>query len=188
MKGARQTAEDSKIVSLPLVRAKAEPAWGHHENAVRRFLSRVLVDRQEVSDVFQDFCVRMIEQGKPKPEDAYSRGYLLKVALNLVRDRLRRAKARRHDQHVDIDGIELAAAQHTPEDAAHWAQGAHIVKEALKELDPKRSKVFLLYRVKQLTLKEISEETGLPQRTVERYVTHALDHCLNSLQKNGWQR
>jgi RNA polymerase sigma factor (sigma-70 family) len=163
----------------------AEPLWGwvgavidEHDSALRRFLRRWLSDPQEISDVTQEVYLRLMRGGSPGKLNDNARAYVFTTAVNLVRDRRRRERARHFDRHVSLEEAEsVTCPTQSPEENAQWLQQVELLKAALRGLEPRYRQVFVLHKIMNRTYPEIAAEMGVCVRTVERYLTIALAHC-----------
>jgi RNA polymerase sigma factor (sigma-70 family) len=175
-------------VTEPAARA-AEPPWGwvgavidEHDGALRRFLRRWMSDPQEISDVTQEVYLRLMRGGSPGKLSDNARAYVFTTAVNLVRDRKRRARARHLDQHVPLEEAEsVRCPTQSPEETTQWLQQVELLKAALRGLEPRYRQVFVLHKIQNRTYPEIARELGVCVRTVERYLTIALAHCRQKL-------
>lgn len=166
-----------------------DPLWGwvgavidEHDGALRRFLRRWLSDPQEISDVTQEVYLRLMRGGSPAKLDDNARAYVFTMAVNLLRDRKRRERARRVDRHVPLEEAEsVKCPAQSPEDSAQWLQQIELLKAALRELEPRYRQVFVLHKIQNRTYPQIAEELGVCVRTVERHLTIALAHCRQKL-------
>lgn len=168
----------------------AQPLWGwvdavidEHDGALRRFLRRWLSDPQEISDVTQEVYLRLMRGGSAVKLNDNARAYVFTTAVNLVRDRKRRERARHLDRHVPLEEAEsVKCPTQSPEENAQWLQQVEQLKQALRGLDPRYRQVFVLHRIGNRTYPQIAAELGVCVRTVERYLTIALAHCRQQLE------
>lgn len=133
---------------------------------VRRL--RTHVDAERAADVVQETYLRAAPYGDIR----HPRSFLLKIALNLIRDEARRAS--RHDDFSQ----RVPALQHT---AAEQADEV-MLKQILVGMPELYRDVFLLHRFGGLSYAEIAETRGLKLKTVEWRMARALEYCVARLE------
>lgn len=127
-----------------------------------RILHRVGADR--ASDVVQDTYMRAAPY---RARDIrHPKAFLLRIALNLVRDESRRTKASSVGFHLAQD-LEEAAPQ----------VDALMLKQIILTMPPLYRDIFVLSRFGGMTYDEIAAARGLNAKTVEWRMSKALAHC-----------
>jgi RNA polymerase sigma-70 factor (ECF subfamily) len=168
-----------------------EQAFKEHDQAIRNFLLSATGSATEAEDILQEMYLNLVKK-QPKQDqftasnNGIPKAYLLVAATNIIRDRKRRDRVRSMDLHRSIDDYACKDGSPLVENQLIWRQGVQIVDTALKELKPIYREVFLLHRLENLSFPQISERTGIPLRTVQRYSSHALLHCKEALEKHRW--
>lgn len=149
---------------------------------LRAYFTRQIGAGPEVEDYVQDVFVRVLSAA-PTERVGNWRGFLLRVASSLVIDRFRRDRARRRDQHQDLETVGELVDDHavTPEQAVIGRQSLERLEEALRQVDPIARNVFLLVRVDGLRHREVAERLGMDTRTVTRLVDRVLVHLARHL-------
>lgn len=155
--------------------ATIEQLFLQHRLSLLRYLRRLVGCEQDALDLVQECFARLLNQ--TAPDTKLTRAYLFTVALNLARDRGRRAVTRSEHAHQPLDDMELVDTRFTPDDEFMWRQGLERLQMALKELPPRRRKIFLLRRFRQLSTQEIADVLNVSKRTVERELVATLEHC-----------
>ena len=171
--------------------AIVEQAFKEHDKAIRRFLLSATGSVTETEDILQEMYLNLVKKRPSQDQFTASdtgipKAYLLVAATNIIRDRKRRDRVRHIDRHSSIDDSSYKDTSPLVENQLIWRQGIQIVDIALKELKPVYREVFLLHRLENLSFPQISERTGIPLRTVQRYSSHALQHCKKALEKHKW--
>ncbi len=168
-----------------------EQALKEHDKSIRTFLLSATGSVTETEDILQEMYLNLIKK-QPKQDQftasdqGIPKAYLLVAATNIIRDRKRRDRVRNSDRHSPIDEYACKDTSPLVENQLIWRQGVKIVDTALKELKPIYREVFLLHRLENLSFPQISERTGIPLRTVQRYSSQALLHCKEALEKHRW--
>lgn len=148
-----------------------------HHRALLRFIGRMSVTPDEAHDMAQDVFLRIVRQNEPEKLQKTPRAYLYQIAVNLMRDKIRKAHSKKTEELAEFNESEIVSPVKTPEIQAGWQQCIRLLKEAVKELPEQQRKIFLLHRFHHRTCREISAELDIPIRTVERYLGQALAHC-----------
>lgn len=155
--------------------ATIEEMFLQHRVSLLRYLRRLVGCEQDALDLMQECFARLLNQADSGAK--LTRGYLFTVALNLARDRGRRAVTRAEHAHQPLDDVELVDTQSTPYEEFVWNQALERLKAALSELPPRQRKIFLLRRFRHLSTGEIAELLNVSKRTVERELVATLEHC-----------
>lgn len=180
--------ETSDDVLMAAVARGEEAAFGllvrRWESQVRRFLLAMLGSPEEAEDLTQDTFVKVFaEAGRYRPEGMF-RSWLLRIAGNLARSRLRRRKvigwlpfdAARHDR---------PAAGTDPQQALEEDQAARAVREALKALPERQRQALVLHRFSGLKYREIAEAMDTTLPGVESLIQRGLAGLRGILEKQG---
>lgn len=160
-----------------------------HDAALRRFLRRTLRDGEDADDVLQETYARLLQRSQKGGIEDFPRSYLFMIATNIIRDMRRRAAVRMKSGVHEGDGgafFEAPDPVPTAETALIWRDGANIVHRALASAKPDHVRIFWLHWGEGLTFPEISRQTGIPLRTVERYASQTLQRCRKALEEKKW--
>lgn len=109
------------------------------------------------------------------------RAFLFRIAANLVVDHVRKQRHRQHENYEDIEDRTITSLL-GPEDSVCGAERLEKFKNALAELPKDQRQAFLLNRFEGLSHKEIAQSMGISDKTVQRYIAKAFDHCLNHIE------
>jgi RNA polymerase sigma-70 factor (ECF subfamily) len=139
-----------------------ERVYREHGNWLMAFLRRRF-GHQDAEDFAQETYLRAVSV---EAHVRNPRAFLVRIALNVARDQIRRRKAR------PVLVREGAPAL----DEASQAE-ALLLKQAILALPPKLQEVFLLSRFAGLTYEEIAHRCGISVKTVEGRMTKALAMC-----------
>lgn len=137
------------------------------------WLSRTLRHRfkmQGAEDIVQETYLRVAGQTEVRSP----RALLLRVAINIARDQLRRTIVR--DRHAS-QASRAAYLLLSPADQAE----ALLLKQIVLSLPAADREIFILSRFRGLTYDEISLHSGLSIKTVEWRMSRALAHCAKLL-------
>jgi RNA polymerase sigma factor (sigma-70 family) len=151
-----------------------------YSEALRRFLARRHIRRDEVADIVQETYCRVLKSGELQAI-RHPRAFLFQVASNVV---LNAAKHRRSVGEVDpIDASSAEIVDESPSPYRHLKaeQDLGVVRAALAELAPRCREVFVLNRFENRSYTEIAEELDLSVSMIEKYVSQALAHLRKRL-------
>ncbi|MGN8896328.1 RNA polymerase sigma factor [Flavonifractor sp. HCP28S3_F3] len=143
-----------------------------YENTLYRAALSILGDPQEAEDVVQEAFLRLWEKAPIFESPAHERAWLLKVAVNGCKSRLRSPWHRRTAPLLDS----YPAAD--PEEQA--------VLEVIQSLPPKDRTVLHLYYYEGYQTAEIAAMTGWREGTVRSRLARARDR-LRELLKGEWE-
>jgi RNA polymerase sigma-70 factor (ECF subfamily) len=155
-----------------------------YRGPLSHYLMELLRSKEEAEEILQETYIRIIQTDSLDRLEARARGYLFKIATNLVPDRIRSRRARAVDQHIslgDINDIELISESAGPDSLTEWRQSLQKIKDCLMELQPRCRHVFILHVYEQLTLREIAGILHISSKTVERDLALALELCQTRL-------
>lgn len=134
-----------------------------------RYLRRIWRDREELYDLRQEIYVRVYEAaGKSRPHSP--RSFLFSTAKHLVTDRVRRSRVLRIDAVGDLEALNLATEDTTPEHELHGRQQLMHLANALSALPPRCREVVWLRRVDELSQKEVASLMKISEKTVETQI------------------
>lgn len=143
--------------------------------ALRTFVARRIADPQEVEDLVQEACTRLIARSREHVLEE-PRSYLFRIAANLIADRHRRA----HPMAMLVDD-HLPPVRPVQEDGRRVADLQALLDAALDELGPRCRAVFILCRFDERSTSEIARELGISVRMVQKHLTHAVTHLYERL-------
>lgn len=178
-------AQDECFVATPVSTDNTETEAGaipgsmcdpeRHRPALTRYFKRHWGRGPEAEDLVQEALLRLIRS--PRPIDN-EEAYVIRIAGNLIRDKLRREQSRQAKQHVPLeDNISFLATEEPGcervyESKRQWER----VLAALQELPPRCCQVFLLQRYEGWTYTAIAKHLGISASAVEKHMMRALLH------------
>ena len=153
---------------------------------LRRFILRRTGSPAIAEDVVQETWIRATASGAVMPDNP--RAYLYRMAGNLAIDHLRRNRRRETWVDGDADDGTLARIESrspAPDDVVAARQEWHILTQAVAELPDKCREVFLLYRGRGLTMRQVADTLNISDKTVEKHIARAMIHCRRRLRDAG---
>jgi len=151
----------------------------HYSSDLLTFFCRK-VGEPDADDLVQEVYLRALTSPssaaviKPK-------AFLYKIATNLVVDYVRKQSHRQHDNYEEIEDRTITSLL-GPEDSVHGSERLKKFREALAQLPADHRRAFLLNRFEGLSHAEIAEFMGLSDKTVQRYIAKAFEHCLSCIE------
>lgn len=146
------------------------------------FFMRRVRDRAEAEDLTQEVLLRAVAAGRDARIE-HAPAYIFKIAVNLLRDRQRRAAGRGPGFFVPLDEVlagelknELALDDFSPERVLLTESALADVLRSLDELGERTRNIFILFRIENMKQKDIAALYGIGQSTVEKHVMKAVLH------------
>ena len=153
---------------------------------IARAVSRI-VPPHEVEDIVQETYVRLCQVAKPD-QIQHPKSYLFRTARNLALDSVKRAENRLGEPWNERleEGFGNAGAEvdEVLEQAASSEEFGRFC-EAVQLLPVQARRVFVLKKVYGYSQREIAEELGLAQSTVEKHVALAVRRCAEYMSRHG---
>jgi RNA polymerase sigma-70 factor (ECF subfamily) len=152
---------------------------------VFRFALASLRDRDGAEIVAQD-CFLKVWQARARFRGECSlHSWVMQIAVNLVRDRVRSRRLRFWKSAVEIDTVTrwMPDAHLSPEAQALAKERVEAVWLATAKLSGKQRTVFLLRFVEEMELREIAAVTGMKEGTVKIHLFRALEAARKRLGK-----
>ncbi len=159
-----------------------ELAFRAHATELRSFLHRQLRNPETAADLAQETYLRLLRQPPRKPV-LNLRGFIFKIARNLVIDHARSSQIR---EHLD-EGIAYLyeVTGESPElfDVVVAQQDLAAMAHALNRLPVQCQHIFTLCRLQNLPHKEVASQLQVSISTVEKKLAIALDFLSQCLQR-----
>ncbi len=157
------------------------------EHQVRAFLIHMLGSVEEAEDLTQDTFVKVFAQARTYRPEGMFQSWLLRIAGNLARSRLRRRKVVRW-LPFDIGRHDRPGAGPDPHQELEADQTRAAVNRALAHLAPRQRQALVLHRFQGLSYKEVAVamDTSLP--AVESLIQRALAILRAELKSQGVER
>ena len=143
-----------------------------HHKAVRSLLYRLGI-RQELDDMVQDVFLRVCHSWRQFRGDAIPRTWILKIAVNLVKDS-------RKKRRLDID--DSAGEVIDPVTAADPVLASEISR-AIGRLKEESRLVFVLCVIEEYTMLEAAEILSIPAGTVKSRLFYAKSEIRAQLER-----
>ena len=151
-----------------------------YEQRVFRFLLASTRDRDIAQTLTQETFLRAWSHRTSFREDCSISTWLMRIALNLLRDHTRTQRFRFWKRvsaaAVDVSDVSehIPNYDSSPEDRLAAKQQLALIWDAVAQLSQRQRTIFLLRFVEELDLSEIAATTGLPISTVKSHLYRAL--------------
>jgi len=160
-----------------------------HLPAVHRILSRAVGDPETAADLAQETFLRAWQRmHRYEPQGRY-RGWIIRIALNLLRSHLRREKLRRllllrgrENLPPALTGLGTDAG---PDALAAVRDARRMLAQLLATLPPRYREPFLLKHLEELTYEEISEILGVSRGALKVRVHRARERLAAEARRLG---
>jgi RNA polymerase sigma factor (sigma-70 family) len=159
----REQASPVEVELAGLYRAEAP-------RLLRLFGQRVGPER--APDLVQESFARLAARRAGHPPISSPAGYLVRIAVNLLRNPQEAKRRRAQDQQLAFDDLSHGAVDpHARLEARDMLQR---LDKAVLRLKPKTRMIFIAHRVEGLSYAQIAERTGLSIKGVEKQISKAL--------------
>jgi RNA polymerase sigma factor (sigma-70 family) len=155
-----------------------------HGQRLRRFLaSRLRHGAADVQDLAQEVFLRLLRIDHHETIRS-SEAYLYMVAFHVLHQHVLRRSAMPEAVEITalIDQLESAPGS-DPVTQSETQQQLEELHGALQQLSPKAQAVLLLHRRDGYSLEEIGAQLGISRAMAAKYLSKALLHCRQRLQK-----
>ena len=142
-----------------------------------------IVPPHEVEDIVQETYVRLCRVAGPG-RIRHPKSYLFRTARNLALDSVKRAEHRLGQPWKEDIGNAGAEVDEVFERAVSSEEFGRFC-EAVRLLPVQARRVFVLKKVYGYSQREIADELGLAESTVEKHVALAVRRCAEHMRKSG---
>jgi RNA polymerase sigma factor (sigma-70 family) len=165
---------------------EAERLMARFHGPLMSFFLRRVRDREDAEDLTQEAFLRILRRDEAVPVDN-PESYVFRVAVNLLRDRARRAASHRASEHASLDdqAADLAASgkvepalveDRQPERVLLSQESLAEALQVLEELGPRTRDIFMLARLERMKHRDIAAVYGMTISAVEKHVAKAAVH------------
>jgi len=155
-----------------------------HEPALRAWLFRRRVNGLETDDIIQETYA--VLAALPAVEHIASpRAYAFQTANSIILRHLRRARIVRIDAIGDVESLDAALDEPSPEQQASARQDLRRVNELIAALPAKRREAFMLRKVEGLSQRNVALQMGISESTVEKHISRALRTLMAAMKTGG---
>lgn len=150
---------------------------------MHRAVRRRGLDPALTTEVVHDLYLHLSRRPERLAGKASWRAYLIRAAVNLGIDRLRRIVfERRLFAALDGDVLQVADRANCTEARLLARERIELLKTAIRELPGQCRNVFVAYHIAGLSKDEVSDGLGMKRRMVDRHLRKAVLHCLERIE------
>ena len=157
-----------------------------HEAGLRRWLKSRFSAIRDVDDLIQETYSRILKAHKSGPVPN-PQAFLFVVSRNLAINRLQRKKLEFPPEAAEVDPRILVDEMAGPFESAALQQEIDDLVSAFKALPERCRQVMTLRKIYGLSQKEIAEQLGITEHTVEAQVGIGLRKCRAFFQQRGYK-
>jgi RNA polymerase sigma-70 factor (ECF subfamily) len=178
MKNERESAPLGPLPEVPAIDARAdthgfEAFLREQFRSLLQFLRARTATEQDAEDAAQESMAKLLRYRESEPPSAWKQ-LLYRIAVNVAHDQYRVALSHHSKDHVALEGLDIAASEHTPEQRALYEQDVARLSRAILQLPPKCQRVYLLKRVHGMSHADIASRCGISVKMVEKHLATAL--------------
>jgi RNA polymerase sigma-70 factor (ECF subfamily) len=150
----------------------AQEVWDRHAAGVRRLIARALGPRPEVEDLTQEAFMRVFSRIGGLRDAAALRDFVLTVAVNVLKQELRRNWVRRRVHLSDSGSVPDVEAPSADPEAREALARCYVI---LDKLGARERAAFVLRYMEERTLEEVASGLGVSLSTAKRLVNRATE-------------
>lgn len=155
-----------------------------HEPALRAWLRRREVDGLETDDIVQETYAVLAAMASVDHIDS-PRAYAFQTAQSLILRHLRRARVVRIEALGDMESLNTAGEEPTPERQTAARQELRHVSDLIAALPAKCREAFTLRRIAGLSQRQVAQRMGISESTVEKHIGRALRTLMDAVKDGG---
>lgn len=153
-----------------------------HQSELQKYLYWKVGSYEVAEELAQETYFRFLKQPRSNSIQDLN-AFMFTIATNLARDYLRNLAREQNREFVPLD-IDIPDTKPSVEDIIVKQCMSNQLQQALAALPDTTREVFLLYRIDQLSYKEIAGRLNISERTVEHHLRQALLLCRSFLTKS----
>lgn len=147
-----------------------------------RYFKRRTGSQPDSEELVQDLFLRLLRRPGLMALESVD-GYVFEAAANLLRDKVRRERARPRLSAVDLDRIDLADDLPDAEDVVGGRQNLERIQIALKSLTPRARTIVILRRFEDMSHAQIANRLNISVSAVEKHLVRSMAVLRNALRE-----
>ena len=160
-----------------------EHIYMEYSPRVYRFAQRYMNNSCDIEEIVQDVFVRLWEARTNVNPELNFDNYLFTITRNLIFNRHRARVNEIFVQDTVLAG--LVQGNDLPEDEIIAQDLSEYIDRIIEQLPPKQQETFNLSRRQMMTYKEIAQQLGISEKTVEAHIYQALKYIRKKLGQDG---
>jgi len=162
-----------------------------HQRRVYRVISLLVKDEDAADTLTQECFLRAYQNLPAFRGECRLETWLLRIAVNLVRDHVKNRRASFWKRLVGLDDADqaspIAAPHASPERELLARAEVKAVLASVESLAPQQRAVFLLRFVEEMSLAEIAEVLGVRVGSVKAHLFRALGSVRQMMKEQQWR-
>jgi len=150
--------------------------------ALYAYFMRRVRHTADADDLAQDVFVRL-SRLDPSTNIRDAEGFIFQTAINLVRDRSRRARVQGNIDQLSALKSELADEEPGAQRVLEGKVELYRVIDALDRLSDRTRNIFVLRRLEQMKVEDIAVFYGISVSAVEHHITKAQAHLVKLIRR-----
>ncbi len=156
-----------------------------HEPALRTWLRGRFLAVTDVDDLVQEAYARLMRAHATGPV-ACPRAFLFLTVRNLALNHLRHQRIERPEGAAEIDALSVADERVGAPEALAQAEDFQVLIRAIQALPERCRQIVTLRKIYGLSQKEVAEQLGLSEHTVEAQGGIGLRKCIEYFRRHGY--
>lgn len=157
-------------------KSKLLEAYQSHMEGLKRFLSRLLSNPQDVEDVVQEAYIRA-HLAERNHQIQQPKSFLFKIAKNVALNQIRQSTRRPEDYLEDHPPCAAMQPDSSLEDEVMAQEKFEVLCAAIATLPPQCRKIYLMRKVYAMRYKDIALALSLSVKTVEMHIQKGHLRC-----------
>ncbi len=155
-----------------------------HDAALKKYLRGSFPSVSDVDDVVQESYLRIWQRQLLQPV-ASARSFLYRIARNLAVDTLRRSAITPVGGARELTVLNVADSRPDAAASASDTEEIRLLLEAIESLPPRCREVLVLQKLHGLSLREIAQQLGISEGTVQLHGAKGVRRCAEYLRQRG---
>lgn len=155
-----------------------------HGAALRAFLLARYPSLADVDDLVQECLVRVLRVHEQEPVTS-PRGLLFATARNLALDQMRRQRVIAFEPITEVADSSVFRDNANVAETVSQRQEFELLTQAIQSLPERCRQVFTLRTAYGLSQRQIAEELGISENTVEKQMSKGLRRCTEFFARLG---
>lgn len=175
-----ENAESPKQSLLAWFAVEVQP----HEQDLRSWLRRRFPSVTDVDDVVQESYLRLLRAWKAIPM-VCARAYLFATARNVVLGALRRPQIFSSIPVTEEAALSIVQDETNVAETVCARQELTLLLDAIDALPARCREIYILRKLKGVSQREIAEQLGISEQTVQVQVVRGNKRCVQYLRRHG---
>jgi RNA polymerase sigma factor (sigma-70 family) len=155
-----------------------------HDQRLKAYLRGVFPGVHDVDDLVQESYVRVWLRHTRQPIES-ARAFLFKVARHLALNSLRHQRASPFTAVTEFAASRVVEDRPGPADQACTHEELDLLFAAIDALPARCREVYILRKLRNLSQKQIAQQLGISEQTVETQIVRANHRCEAFLRARG---